>query len=92
VVSIEGPDGGVDITGATPVVFSCAVSKEEFAISDITYLLIELKLCIFPKSPGAVRADRVDKKLAILSSSSPITAKPCNFSPCSLEDFLRTSP
>jgi hypothetical protein len=31
VVSIEGPDG-VDITGATPVVFSCtAVSKEEFA-------------------------------------------------------------
>jgi hypothetical protein len=35
---IEGPDGGVDITGATPVVFSCtAVSKEEFAISDITY-------------------------------------------------------
>jgi hypothetical protein len=22
VVSIEGPDGGVDITGATPVVFS----------------------------------------------------------------------
>jgi hypothetical protein len=37
VVSIEGPDGGVDITGATPV-FSCtAVSKEEFAISDITY-------------------------------------------------------
>jgi hypothetical protein len=43
-VSIEGPDGGVDITGATPVVFSCtAVSKEEFAISDITYF-IELKL------------------------------------------------
>jgi hypothetical protein len=35
VVSIEGPDGGVDITGAP--VFLCAVSKEEFAISDITY-------------------------------------------------------
>jgi hypothetical protein len=42
------------------VVFSCAaVSQEEFAISDITYLLIELKLLyIFSKSPGAVRQIR----------------------------------
>jgi hypothetical protein len=37
VVSIEGPDGGVDITEPHRCIFLYCCVKEEFAISDITY-------------------------------------------------------